>query len=159
MRIFSKVSVHINRSLVINISFVFKLHRKKNAPGEDRTHDLKIMRLTRCLLRYRGSCLRVTNRWINRKHLHAYMFNILKDCIRESRTKARNTEISLPVGEVEKDWGTLRDCIRGGIAARKGGWSNVPGSENVPDKEGDVNGEDGESAGMELGKISGSTKL
>lgn len=27
---------------------------KKNAPGEDRTHDLKIMRLTRCLLRYRG---------------------------------------------------------------------------------------------------------
>lgn len=24
------------------------------APGEDRTHDLKIMRLTRCLLRYRG---------------------------------------------------------------------------------------------------------
>ena len=24
------------------------------APGEDRTHDLKIMRLTRYLLRYRG---------------------------------------------------------------------------------------------------------
>jgi hypothetical protein len=27
---------------------------KKYAPSEDRTHDLKIMRLTRCLLRYRG---------------------------------------------------------------------------------------------------------
>jgi hypothetical protein len=27
---------------------------KKYAPGEDRTHDLKIMRLTRCRLRYRG---------------------------------------------------------------------------------------------------------
>ena len=33
---------------------------KKRAPGEDRTHDLQIalafviMRLTRCLLRYRG---------------------------------------------------------------------------------------------------------
>ena len=33
---------------------------KRNAPGEDRTHDLQIsdllliMRLTRCLLRYRG---------------------------------------------------------------------------------------------------------
>ena len=25
---------------------------KKFAPGEDRTHDLQIMRLTRCLLRY-----------------------------------------------------------------------------------------------------------
>jgi hypothetical protein len=28
--------------------------KKMCAPGEDRTHDLKIMRLTRCLLRYRG---------------------------------------------------------------------------------------------------------
>ena len=25
------------------------------APSEDRTHDLEIMRLTRCLLRHRGS--------------------------------------------------------------------------------------------------------
>jgi hypothetical protein len=32
----------------------FKQRKKKNAPGEDRTHDLKIMRLTRCRLRYRG---------------------------------------------------------------------------------------------------------
>ena len=28
--------------------------RKKYAPGEDRTHDLQIMRLTRCQLRYQG---------------------------------------------------------------------------------------------------------
>ncbi len=28
---------------------------KINAPGEDRTHDLQIMRLTRCLLRYQGT--------------------------------------------------------------------------------------------------------
>jgi len=63
------------------------------------------------------------------------------------------------VEEVEKDWGTLRDCIKGGIVARKGGWSRVPGSESVADKEEDVNGEDGESAGTELDKISGSTKL
>ena len=27
---------------------------KCHAPSEDRTHDLKIMRLTRCLLRHRG---------------------------------------------------------------------------------------------------------
>ena len=27
---------------------------KISAPGEDRTHGLQIMRLTRCLLRYRG---------------------------------------------------------------------------------------------------------
>ena len=26
----------------------------RSAPSEDRTHDLQIMRLTRCLLRYRG---------------------------------------------------------------------------------------------------------
>ena len=39
------------------------LHQKARAPGEDRTHDLQIslwstwiMRLTRCLLRYRGRC-------------------------------------------------------------------------------------------------------
>ena len=29
---------------------------KGNAPGEARTHGLQIMRLTRCLLRYRGKC-------------------------------------------------------------------------------------------------------
>ncbi len=28
---------------------------KRCAPGEDRTHGLQIMRLTRCLLRYRGA--------------------------------------------------------------------------------------------------------
>ena len=28
----------------------------RSAPSEDRTHDLQIMRLTRCLLRYRGGC-------------------------------------------------------------------------------------------------------
>ena len=27
---------------------------KRHAPGEARTHGLQIMRLTRCLLRYRG---------------------------------------------------------------------------------------------------------
>ena len=32
----------------------FAFRTKNIAPGEDRTHDLKIMRLTRCLLRYRG---------------------------------------------------------------------------------------------------------
>ena len=37
-----------------NVS-LFRLKRKKKiAPGEDRTHDLQIMRLTRCLLRYQG---------------------------------------------------------------------------------------------------------
>ena len=30
---------------------------KRYAPSEDRTHDLKIMRLTRCLLRHRGICV------------------------------------------------------------------------------------------------------
>ena len=30
---------------------------KNSAPGEDRTHGLQIMRLTRCLLRYRGRVL------------------------------------------------------------------------------------------------------
>ena len=46
---------HITSSLVI---------QKARAPGEDRTHDLQIslwstwiMRLTRCLLRYRGRCV------------------------------------------------------------------------------------------------------
>ena len=35
--------------------------RKRFAPGEARTHGLQIMRLTRCLLRYRGTVLgRVT---------------------------------------------------------------------------------------------------
>ena len=29
--------------------------QKITAPSEDRTHDLQIMRLTRCLLRYRGT--------------------------------------------------------------------------------------------------------
>ena len=29
---------------------------KGDAPGEARTHGLQIMRLTRCLLRYRGKC-------------------------------------------------------------------------------------------------------
>jgi hypothetical protein len=28
--------------------------QEKIAPGEDRTHGLQIMRLTRCLLRYQG---------------------------------------------------------------------------------------------------------
>ncbi len=28
----------------------------RSAPSEDRTHDLEIMRLTRCLLRHRGGC-------------------------------------------------------------------------------------------------------
>ncbi|KAJ4436615.1 hypothetical protein ANN_16649 [Periplaneta americana] len=39
---------------------------KISAPGEDRTHDLKIMRLTRCLLRYRGHELYVENKieWV-----------------------------------------------------------------------------------------------
>ena len=32
----------------------FREHFKKIAPGEDRTHGLQIMRLTRCLLRYQG---------------------------------------------------------------------------------------------------------
>jgi hypothetical protein len=30
------------------------MKNKINAPGEDRTHGLQIMRLTRCLLRYQG---------------------------------------------------------------------------------------------------------
>ena len=35
---------------------------KKNvAPGEARTHGLQIMRLTRCLLRYRGFTVHVIN--------------------------------------------------------------------------------------------------
>ena len=34
---------------------------KKNAPCEDRTHDLQIMRLTRCLLR-QGSTHTLTNK-------------------------------------------------------------------------------------------------
>ena len=32
----------------------FEKIKKRNAPGEARTHGLQIMRLTRCLLRYRG---------------------------------------------------------------------------------------------------------
>ena len=32
-----------------------QIDTKSNALGEDRTNDLPIMRLTRCLLRYRGS--------------------------------------------------------------------------------------------------------
>ena len=41
---------------LIKVSKEPKKQRKQKliAPGEDRTHDLKIMRLTRCLLRYRG---------------------------------------------------------------------------------------------------------
>ena len=31
-----------------------RIKHKTTAPSEDRTHDLQIMRLTRCLLRYRG---------------------------------------------------------------------------------------------------------
>ena len=33
---------------------VSKTKKNNFAPSEDRTHDLQIMRLTRCLLRYRG---------------------------------------------------------------------------------------------------------
>ena len=33
---------------------MFEKIKKRNAPGEARTHGLQIMRLTRCLLRYRG---------------------------------------------------------------------------------------------------------
>lgn len=36
------------------------LTSKRCAPGEDRTHGLQIMRLTRCLLRYRG-------RWVHQR--------------------------------------------------------------------------------------------
>src|SRR2546425_2798367 len=35
--------------------------RKTCAPGEDRTHGLQIMRLTRCLLRYRGGGARAAH--------------------------------------------------------------------------------------------------
>ena len=51
------------------IPFLFLLN-KKFAPGEARTHDLRIMRPTRCLLRYRGDVLcaastLITVRFIN----------------------------------------------------------------------------------------------
>ena len=50
--------------LVIRVVYYFlgllfldeSVSKKSNAPSEDRTHDLKIMRLTRCLLRHRGIC-------------------------------------------------------------------------------------------------------
>jgi hypothetical protein len=43
--------LRINFKAII-VSMIIKI----NAPGEDRTHDLQIMRLTRCLLRYQGTC-------------------------------------------------------------------------------------------------------
>ena len=61
-----------NRIALLEFPFIVTLSKKqekadrmwtkKIAPGEDRTHDLKIMRLTRCLLRYRGSCLILTTK-------------------------------------------------------------------------------------------------
>ena len=50
-----------NKSVNVELGPKLFLHKQKaHAPGEDRTHDLQIalvfviMRLTRCLLRYRG---------------------------------------------------------------------------------------------------------
>ena len=37
-----------------NMYWGFERQKKEIAPGEARTHGLQIMRLTRCLLRYRG---------------------------------------------------------------------------------------------------------
>ena len=39
---------------LILVRYNFVIIIKKFAPGEARTHGLQIMRLTRCLLRYRG---------------------------------------------------------------------------------------------------------
>ena len=36
------------------LQFVSSEEAQNIAPSEDRTHDLEIMRLARCLLRYRG---------------------------------------------------------------------------------------------------------
>ena len=41
----------------------------------------------------------------------------------------------------ENAGGTLIDCIKGGIVVTNGGWSKDPGSENVADKDGGVNGD------------------
>ena len=46
--IFSRVSTWLGDCQTNNV--------KQFAPGEARTHGLQIMRLTRCLLRYRGRC-------------------------------------------------------------------------------------------------------
>ena len=43
-----------NQSLVVWVSKTINIPIKMSAPGEARTHGLQIMRLTRCLLRYRG---------------------------------------------------------------------------------------------------------
>ncbi len=40
---------------------VISFGKKRFAPGEARTHGLQIMRLTRCLLRYRGECINKAN--------------------------------------------------------------------------------------------------
>ena len=53
------------------------LWQKHTAPSEDRTHDLQIMRLTRCLLRYRGvhgrsSCYIIKN--YIRIYIYVYIY-------------------------------------------------------------------------------------
>ena len=42
------------RRKIKNNEFISFYEIKVFAPSEDRTHDLEIMRLARCLLRYRG---------------------------------------------------------------------------------------------------------
>ena len=45
---------HLGTFILYSIEISKKKDEKKYAPSEDRTHDLEIMRLARCLLRYRG---------------------------------------------------------------------------------------------------------
>ena len=63
-------TIPICYSLNLNITmfwYIIFLKFKKNAPGEARTHELMIMRLMRCLLRYRGCyiIMKLCSIWIN----------------------------------------------------------------------------------------------
>ena len=46
---------------VFTVTNDMKKSEKGFAPGEARTHGLQIMRLTRCLLRYRGLVMKEAN--------------------------------------------------------------------------------------------------
>ena len=63
----------------------FSFGHKTAAPGEARTHGLQIMRLTRCLLRYRGCKERLCKCWCERDLFKSLDIKKKRTCVgRES---------------------------------------------------------------------------
>ena len=69
-------------------------YQKNIAPGEARTHGLQIMRLTRCLLRYRGLCIRTENF----RYLTSFLGSHPKSASSIPRLPPLNRAVSLATG-------------------------------------------------------------